>query len=100
MVRVSLNGAQTSHYFWHFNQAEAHLYSTHLASSSINILTKNQDKAIIISKPKVTDPVISVADLVGDLDVFLNHLAVIRIYIDQPEKVFYAMLRRRTLCEM
>ena len=47
-----------------------------------------------------TDPVISVADLVGDLDVFINHLAVIRIYIDQPEKVSYAMLRRRTLCEM
>ena len=71
-----------------------------LTISLINILTKNQDEAIIISETKVTDPVISVADLVGDLDVFLNHLAVIRIYIDQPEKVFYAMLRRLTLCEM
>ena len=72
MVRISLNGAQTSHYFGHFNQAEAHLYGTHLASSSINILTKNQDKAIIISEPKVTDAVISVADLVVILTFFLT----------------------------
>ena len=100
MVRITLNGAQTSCYLRRFNRAKAQRYRNHLAPSSINILTKNQGKAVIISETKVADPVISVADLVGDLDLFINDFVVICIHIDQPEKVSYAMLRRRTLREM